>query len=249
VYGSLNVSRVVELKPLGGGTAGVELEDSSGGTAPLFDFWAGGELSVADTEFRNFKESVFYMAHPSTSLALDNCNVTGNAASLYGAGIYCDSCDKVAVTDSILSNNVATLRGAAIYAYGAAQAVLISDTVMRNNSLDYYEGAVSRSPPPQTRSYSFVFVLSFSDHQPRLASPRLASPHHPPSIQASTGGGMYLGSAKANITGTVFSDNTAVRGGALYIAASGFESLIHESKFLNNKARSGGGALYKYSGQ
>ena len=147
MYGSLNMSRVVELKPFAGGEASVELEGSSAGTAPLFDFWAGGELSVADTEFRNFKESVFYMAQPSTSLTLDNCNVTGNAASLYGAGVYCDSCDKVTITDSILSNNVATLRGAAIYAYGTAQPVLITGTAMRNNSLDYYEGAVRRRMP------------------------------------------------------------------------------------------------------
>ena len=46
---------------------------------------------------------------------------------------------------------------------------------------------------------------------------------------------MYLGNSQANISDTVFSDNLAVRGGALYIAASGFESLIRESKFLNNK--------------
>ena len=65
-----------------------------------------------------------------------------------------------------------------------------------------------------------------------------------PNLGNDAGGAIYIFYANAKITNSIFKDNYAVRGGAIYVAGDDASIVVDTSEFTNNLAYNYGGAIF-----
>lgn len=153
------------------------------------------------------------------NLSLTNATFESNSASVQGGAVYVNSANTgITIADSTFSGNTAATGAAAIYVFHASPFVTITGTVFSNN-----QGLANYF------GSGIVLTMNNCTYSGNL-------------------GAIYQYTGKAAITSCTFVNNSALRGGAIFLDY--VETVINNCTILNNTATSaafGGGAIFVYS--
>ena len=176
--------------------------------------------STATVSVTGNNHQLFYV-NTGANLTLKNLTLENGAAS-YGAAIYINSLGTVTVTDSVLSGNVATNNGGAIYVVNGT--LNLSNTTLYNNNAGNAGAAI----------YSDAGTLTLSD---------CAFTSNDTTNSTDFGGALYNRSGGLSVTGCTFSGNFSPTGGAIY--NDGGNLKLINSTLTSNSGHTGAGL---YSG-
>jgi parallel beta-helix repeat protein/predicted outer membrane repeat protein len=167
----------------------------------------------------------------SSSPTITNCNISGNATSGFGGGIYClDS--SPTITNCTISGNTAQLSGGGIYAtcyidYPNCFGPTITNcTISNNKAVFYYGGGISLTDGCSAKIMECII-------QNNLANV--------------AGGGIYCYQSSPIIANSNITGNTALSSGGGGICSTGVSSpTITNCTFNNNNAPgfNGGGGIW-----
>ena len=212
-----------------GVTGTIDLATEIDITAPLAINGPGsGTLRVTGTSNRIF--DVGNIVAPDQAVSINGLTLAKGGVADGGAirnSLNGANAAELTVSDSVLTGNVATDQGGAIYSDGGS--LTISGTTLRGNSSADYGGA--------------LFVDSTDGDQPTELTIQNStfSQNH----SGDDGGAFYLAgvNARSLVTRTTVTGNTANEdgGGAVFGYGTGNSFLLTESTFSNNSAPEGAG--------
>jgi predicted outer membrane repeat protein len=183
-------------------------------------------------------------------LTIENSKFENNTATTAGA-LYVKGTTTVKETEFI--SNEATGNGGAIFFHGGNNTLTISDnTNFTDNKAGKTGGAILISTGNATITANFnenTAVNSGGAIHARdgsvieIIGSEFTLNKVTGSADAPSGGAVYIGDAKANITDSTFTDNEGTTSaGAVYIGAD--NAIIKNTQFINNKAGASAGALW-----
>ncbi len=177
---------------------------------------------------------------------INNCILANNECNKGGAlGIYGVSpSSKPIISNSTFRNNTAGSYGGAIYNYGSSLSISFS-TFIGNTAPSVYGGGIFNASGSVCNLVNSSFIANKASYGGAVFSDGPLTTKNcvfSENCAASVGGGIY-GSARIEITGSVFErDSTNANGGA--VCASGTGNLYSVGNFFNsNYALGSGGAL------
>ncbi len=212
-----------------GGTGAKQVLDG-GGVGQVFELTYLGNLTLVNLELRNG-------AAPADGyggvidvgagvLNLQYCSVHGGFAQ-YGGGIYASS-GNISASFSSISSNQATSRGGGIHVQGTG-GIYLWNSLVSNNISQGYAGGIWFQAVDWDGSAMTVISSVITANQADAA--------------AGNGGGIYADDVEVTIQLSSVDDNSAYRGGGLYVTGHG--SLLMLSSAVNrNSANDGGGLHY-----
>ncbi|MBQ6219160.1 MAG: hypothetical protein IJJ47_05460 [Methanosphaera sp.] len=193
-------------------------------------------LSTFNENYAKAHGGAFANTHQDSIINIINSNFTSNKASYKGGAILnTGNRSKIHITGSIFdSNYICELKngneygaGGAIYLGGQSINLIQSDTFTKNKG--YNGGAIYCASASRTTLKTLEFTSNEAKNRDEYGF----------------GGGVMVGAGNINFTKLTFRSNTADRGGAISIN-SALTYKITNSKFVNNVAKSYGGAINYY---
>lgn len=191
-----------------------------------------------------------------SSFCLEQGEITGNLAGVYGGGIYAEKNSEVQIKGGTISKNTAQ-GGAGIYAKGGKTLLLSGGDILENEAgsdgggLYIYQNDITMSGGKISGNNCRGGIgCAGGGIEVMQGNFRMTGGEIRENFSEISGGGVYIHDAGSFImTGGVIANNETVsRGGGILSSSNSTVSLSDNAKILDNKARYYGAGIYEENG-
>jgi len=225
-------------------------------TSPGFDILVGSErmrvIGINGSQFTVVRGPNAVAHTGGTTVALasgasaTSSLISGNSAN-FGGGIYVNSKQTVPISDTVVTNNVASVDGGGIYNDRDSVAVLdgttVSDNVAGRNGGGFYNNDLAEVTISDSTLTSNMAGLGGGGLFNELAAVASLSNSTIAFNQATDGGGIYNDDGTVTLSiSAVSANNAATDGGGAFVTSNGVLNVSNTS-FSGNRAGVDGGGL------